>query len=133
MPDQRFLASLFDVSFSSLITTKVIKVIYVLSMVLIGLGALFFVVVAFTKSVVGGLITLLILAPFFALLYLIYVRVLLEIVIAIFRIMETNVELVGLQRERSQVPSSPAPAAPPAPTVPPGPAAPPSTPPPPTA
>jgi Domain of unknown function (DUF4282) len=98
VPDQRFLASLFDVSFSSLITTKVIKVIYVLSMVLIGLGALFFVVVAFTKSVVGGLITLLILAPFFALLYLIYVRVLLEIVIAIFRIMETNVELVALQR-----------------------------------
>ena len=126
MPEQRFLASLFDVSFSSLVTTKVIKVIYVLSMVLIGLGALFFVVVAFTKSVVGGLITLLILAPFISLLYLVYVRVLLEIVIAIFRIMETNVELVGLQRQGSSVPSSPAPA------VPPGPAAPPSMPPPPT-
>ena len=35
-----FLASLFDPSFSSLITTKVIKVIYILSMILIGLGAL---------------------------------------------------------------------------------------------
>jgi hypothetical protein len=127
VPEKRFLASLFDVSFSSLVTTKVIKVIYVLSMILIGLAALFFVVAAFTQSAVGGLITLVIIAPFLSLLYLIYVRVLLEIVIAIFRIMETNVELVGLQRQRSSVPSSPAP------TAPPGPAAPPSTPPPPTA
>jgi hypothetical protein len=40
MGDQGFLASLFDISFSSLITTKVIKVLYLLSMIIIGLLAL---------------------------------------------------------------------------------------------
>ena len=98
MPEQGFLASLFDVEFKSLITTKVIKVLYILSMIVIGLAALAFVGAAFANSVAGGLIVLLIVAPLMALLYLIYVRVLLEIVIAVFRIMETNTELVALQR-----------------------------------
>jgi hypothetical protein len=99
MPDRGFFGSLFDISFSSLVTTKVIKVLYVLSMIMIGLGALFFVGAAFTNSAAAGVFTLIIVAPLFALLYLVYVRVLLEIVIAIFRIMETNVELVALQRQ----------------------------------
>ena len=45
-----FLASLFDLSFSNLITTKVIKVIYILSMILIGLGALVIVIAAFASD-----------------------------------------------------------------------------------
>ena len=69
--EKGFFGSLFDVSFSSLITTKVIKVLYVLSMVLIGLMALVIVASAFTQSVGAGLFTLLILAPLAALLYLI--------------------------------------------------------------
>ena len=93
-----FFASLFDISFSSLITTKVIKVLYVLSMIIIGLGALFFIGAAFADSAAAGVIVLVVVAPLFALLYLVYVRVLLEIVIVIFRIMETNIELVELQR-----------------------------------
>ena len=73
---------------------------------------------AFANSAAFGLLTLVIIAPLFSLLYLIYVRVLLEIVIAIFRIMETNVELVALQRGPSPVPTS-APVDPPTPPVPP--------------
>ena len=115
MPDRGFLASLFDVSFSSLVTTKVIKVLYILSMIVIGLGALGFIGAAFANSVAFGLLTLVIIAPLVSLLYLIYVRVLLEIVIAIFRIMETNTELVALQRGPSPVPvTPPTPPAPPA-------------------
>jgi hypothetical protein len=98
MPERGFLSSLFDISFSSLITTKVIKVLYVLSMIIIGLGALFFIGAAFADSAAAGVIVLVVVAPLFALLYLVYVRVLLEIVIVIFRIMETNIELVELQR-----------------------------------
>jgi uncharacterized protein DUF4282 len=127
MPEQGFLASLFDVSFKSLITTRVIKVIYVLSMVLIGLGALISVAAAFSNSAAAGLITLIVLAPLVSLLYLIYLRVVLEIVIAIFRIMETNVELVALQRGGA------APASTPPAYTPPPPQPPPTTPPPPTA
>ena len=126
MPTQGFLASLFDVSFSSLITTRVMKILYILSMVLIGLTALFFVAsVFYSGGAVAGLFVLVVIAPFVSLLYLVYVRVLLEIVIAIFRIMETNVELVALQRAQPGAPATPvsAPAPPPPP---------PSTPPPPT-
>ena len=114
--EKGFFGSLFDVSFSSLITTKVIKVLYVLSMVLIGLMALVIVASAFTQSVGAGLFTLLILAPLAALLYLIYVRVILEVIICVFRIMETNVELVGLQRAATGQPTPPPPP-PPGPTV----------------
>jgi hypothetical protein len=107
-----FLASLFDLSFSALITTKVIKVIYLLSMILIGLGALVFVAAAFQSSAAAGLFVLLIAAPFVSLLYLIYARVVLEVIIALFRIMETNVELVELQRAASSGPSIPPPTTP---------------------
>ena len=124
MPNQGFLASLFDVSFKSLVTTRVIKVLYILSMVLIGLTALFFVGAAFNNSAAAGLFTLVVIAPFISLLYLVYVRVLLEIVIAIFRIMETNVQLVELQRAQPAAAAAPsqAPAAPqPPPSAPPPP------------
>jgi hypothetical protein len=123
MPEQGFLASLFDVSFSSLITTRVIKVLYVLSMVVIGLTALAFVLAAFRSSAAVGVLVLVIVAPLFSLLYLIYVRVLLEIVIAVFRIMETNRELVGLQRAQAGGGGAPASAVPPPPASPPPPAA----------
>ena len=115
--EKGFLGSLFDVSFSSLITTRVIKVIYILSMILIGLTALAFVAAAFSSSVGAGLFTLIVLAPLAALLYLIYVRVILEVIICVFRITETNVELVALQREAAG-PGTPPPPTPPAPEPP---------------
>jgi hypothetical protein len=124
MGEQGFLASLFDVSFSSLVTTRVIKVLYVLSMIIIGLFALFFVVAAFSNSVASGIVVLLIIAPLACLLYLIYVRVLLELVIVIFRIWETNVELVQLQRSQAAGRSAPPPppsSPPPPPPAPPSP------------
>jgi hypothetical protein len=123
-----FIRSLFDVSFTSLVTTRVIKFLYVLSMALIALGALVFIFAAFRSDVVSGVLVLGIVAPFLSLLYLTYVRVILEIVIAVFRIMETNVELVALARgDAPTAPLAPAPEPPPAPP------APPSVPPPPAA
>jgi Domain of unknown function (DUF4282) len=113
--DKGFFGSLFDISFSSLVATRVIKVLYVLSIVLIGLMALVFVAGAFAQSVGAGLFTLLIVAPLAALLYLIYVRVILEVIICVFRIMETNVELVSLQRAATGQPTPPPTA--PGPTV----------------
>jgi hypothetical protein len=123
--EKGFLASLFDVSFSTLITPKVIKVIYLLSMVLIGLAALVFVVGAFQSSAGAGLFVLIVGAPLVSLVYLIYTRVVLEVIIALFRIMESNVELVALQRAAGSTgpaaPSTPPPPPPPGPTAPPEP------------
>lgn len=127
--EKGFFASLFDISFSSLVATKVIKVIYVLSMVLIGLTSLVIVAGAFSNSVGAGLFTLLVLAPLAALVYLIYVRVILEVIICIFRIMETNVELVSLQRAATGPGTPPPSAPPPGPTVQEPPEPPPSAPP----
>jgi len=92
---KRFFASLFDFSFSSLITTKIIKLIYIISMITIGLLALLFTLVAFRASPVIGVVTLLVLAPLGALIYTIYIRVILEVVIALFRIMENTQQLVA--------------------------------------
>jgi uncharacterized protein DUF4282 len=122
-----FFASLFDISFSSLITTKVIKVVYVISMVVIGLAALVFIIAAAASDDgAGGLIFAIIVTPIFALLYLIYTRIILEVIIVLFRIMESNLELVELQR-RAVGPAAAAPSVPSGPSTPPP--QPPSTPP----
>ena len=93
--ERGFLASLFDVSFESLITTTIIKVVYVLYMIVIGLIALGFTVAAFHASTAAGIFTLLIGAPLASLMYLILVRVFLEAIIALFRIMENTQLMVA--------------------------------------
>jgi hypothetical protein len=47
-------------------------------------------------------------APIAGLLYVIYTRVMLELVMAVFRMMETNTELVALQRSAAGAPPAPA-------------------------
>jgi len=106
-----FLASLFDTSFANLVTPRVIRIIYIISMVVIGLAALFWIGAAFSQSAAFGLLVLVIAAPLVSLLYLIYTRVLLEVIIALFRIMEYNAELVTLQR--AATPGAPAASVPP--------------------
>ena len=100
MEPRGFLASLFDTSFANLITPRVIRVIYIISMVVIGLAALFWIGAAFSQSVAFGLLVLVIAAPIVSLLYLIYTRVLLEVIIALFRIMESNRRARGAAARR---------------------------------
>ena len=122
MEQKGFFGSLFDVSFTSFVTIRIIKVIYIITLVLIGVAALVFVVASFADSVGAGLFVLIIAAPLVSLLYVIYVRVLLEIVIAIFRIAENTGDSVALLR--AQASGSPV-AAQPVPPQPPGSAPPP--------
>lgn len=100
MGDKGFFGSLFDISFTSLVTTRVIKILYVLSLVLVGLFALAFIIGGFANSVGSG-VAALIFAPLVALFYVIYARVILEVLICIFRIMQTNAELVALGRQQA--------------------------------
>ena len=122
MEQKGFFGSLFDVSFTSFVTIRIIKVIYIITLVLIGIAALVFIVASFADSVGAGLFVLIIAAPLVSLLYVIYVRVLLEIVIAIFRIAENTGDSVALLR--AQASGSPV-AAQPVPPQPPGSAPPP--------
>lgn len=85
-----FFASLLDTTFTSLVTTRIIRVVYILALVGIGLTALVYVVAAFQVSSAFGVLTLLVLAPLASLLAIVYTRVLLEALIALFRIMENT-------------------------------------------
>lgn len=93
-----FFPALFDFSFTTFVTSKVIRFLYALSMVGLGLAALLWIVAAFSVSPAFGVLVLLVGAPLFCLLGLIYARVLLEIIIVIFRISEHAAEIAAQGR-----------------------------------
>ena len=83
-----FIGSLFDFGFTSFVTTKVVKVLYVLIMVLLSLTTLAFVISAFAAKPVLGIFVLVIVAPILFFVYLAVWRIFLEILIISFRIAE---------------------------------------------
>jgi hypothetical protein len=85
-----FLHPLFDFSFNQFITSKVVKLLYGLSIIAAGVMAILFVIFGFNISIGFGVFALLIGAPLILLLTVIYSRVCLEIIIAIFRIAENT-------------------------------------------
>jgi glycerol-3-phosphate acyltransferase PlsY len=93
LPDQArgFFASLFDTRFDNLITPGLIRFIYILVMILMTIGYVVAVVAGFNSSGGSGVATLL-LAPIFFLLYLILIRVWLELVVVAFKIREATEE-----------------------------------------
>ncbi len=92
-----FLPALFDFSFSEFVTTKIIKILYGIFIVLAGVAALVAIIAGFSDSAGMGIL-MLILSPFLFLLYLIMARVWLELVIVIFRIAE-NVGEIAEQKK----------------------------------
>lgn len=92
MKHNRFFAALFDLSFSEFITTKLIKLIYAISLVVSGVVIVAGVVTAFTRSAVVGIVAL-VLAPIAFLLSALSARVWTELLIVIFRIAENTGEI----------------------------------------
>ena len=87
-----FFASLFDFSFTEFITTKLIKFLYGLGMLLGAVMALGLIIAGFAQSAIVGILFL-ILSPLVFLLYVIGARVWLELVIVVFRIAEHTAEI----------------------------------------
>jgi len=84
-----FVASLFDFGFTSFVTPKVVKVLYVLIMILLGLGSLASAIFAFQfGGAVAGFFVLLIVAPLVFFVYLSLWRIGLEIFVVVFRLAE---------------------------------------------
>lgn len=79
-----FFGSLFDFSFNSFVTPKIVKVVYVLATIGLAIGYVGFVVAGFTNSVGRGVLTLL-LGALVAILYLALIRMTLEFYYAIVR------------------------------------------------
>lgn len=114
MQVEGFFRSLFDYSFSSFVTPRIIKILYVLATITIGLWTLFIVLAGFNVSSGAGLLTLVIIGPLFFVLSMIYARVLLELVIVFFRI-NGNVQEIRDERVGGAPQPAPAPEPPPAP------------------
>ena len=83
-----FMASLFDFSFTSFVTTKIIKVLYVLITVLVVLSWLGYSAVAFKADAVFGALVLIIIGPLFGIIVLAFWRLILESFVVVFRIAE---------------------------------------------
>jgi hypothetical protein len=86
--EKGFLGSLFDFSFTSMVTPKVIKALYVLFTAWTALWALIFIRLGFHYGAVAGIFILVILVPIFLLLTLGVYRVVLEAFIVLHRIHE---------------------------------------------
>jgi len=93
MADQGFFATLFDTGFSSFITTKFIRILYIVLLFVIAVGA-FMAVFAFTAAfseVLPPAVGFLLALPVAVLGFFVYViiaRIWLEIIIVIFRMAE---------------------------------------------
>ncbi len=87
-----FFASLMDTRFSSLITPKLIRFLYVVSMIVLVIGAIVVIAASFASSTGRGVLAL-ILAPIGALIYLIVIRLYLELIIVTFKIRDAADEV----------------------------------------
>jgi hypothetical protein len=89
-----FFASLFDMSFTEFVTTRIIHVLYIIAIVLAGIGALTILGSGFASGRGAGILGGLVLAPVMFLFWVLCARVWLEVIIVAFRIAENTGRLV---------------------------------------
>ena len=82
-----FFGALFDFSFANFVTPKIVRFVYVLVTVLIGLGWLTVLIAGFAESAGAGIFVLIV-GSLAALVYLTFIRMLLEFCLAIVRMSE---------------------------------------------
>ena len=110
MAEKGFLGSLFDLSFTEFITTRVIKALFILAIIVSAIAAVVIVVSGFVSGALSGIV-LLVISPILFLVYVILARVWLELVIVIFRIAE-NTGRLAEQGQGAAAPTSDPPARP---------------------
>jgi hypothetical protein len=98
--NQGFFESLMDTRFDSLITPKLIRFLYVVSMVILAIGVIVFIIAGFANDAGSGVLAL-ILAPLGALIYLIVIRLYLELIVVAFKIREAAEEIADNTSSRT--------------------------------
>lgn len=88
-----FLASLFDFGFTSFVATKVVKVLYILIVVIAGLYTLFLLTLGFRIGTGAGVLFLLVVCPLFFIVFVAVYRVLLEVMVVIFKMADDLAEI----------------------------------------
>ena len=96
--EKPFFSSLFDFSFSSFITPKIIKILFVIGLILVAIFTLIMIITAFISHIGFGVV-ILILSPIIFFLYTLAVRIYLELLIVIFRIQGDIAELAHRSKE----------------------------------
>jgi len=82
-----FFGALFDFSFTHFVTPMVVKVLYILGTIAIGLAYIVIVIAAFTNSAGGGILAL-IAGAIVAIIYLALFRITLEFYVSVVRMSE---------------------------------------------
>lgn len=102
MPTSRagFFSSLFDLNFSRVVTTRVVKWLYLIVIILVVVGLIGYIATSIISGSVTAIIVSVIIGPLVALLYIILARIGFEVLVAIFRILETNREIAFLERQQ---------------------------------
>lgn len=93
MAQKNSIGMLFDLSFSEFVTTRVIKVLFILGVIFAAIGTITLILGGFSASTGRGSFFL-ILSPLFFFLYVLGVRIWCEMIIVIFRIAENTSRLV---------------------------------------
>ncbi len=91
-----FLKNLFDTSFSEFLTTKIIRVIYIIGIAFSGIAALIFLFSGdqnFFLRLIG--------APLAFFLYVIFLRIWMEVLMSIFKIADNTDKMVATQSSES--------------------------------
>lgn len=91
-----FFKTLFDLSFRTFVTPRIVSMVYVIGIAFGVLAALTAIIGAFVQSVGQGLFVLVIVAPIGFLLFAVYLRVVLEVFIAVIRVAENTARMSGL-------------------------------------
>ncbi|MEW5986066.1 MAG: DUF4282 domain-containing protein [Chloroflexota bacterium] len=100
-----FISALLDLSFTEFITTKLIKVLYVVLLTIIALslvgGVIMGLIALFSGDGILQGLGLICLSPIVAFIYVILARVWTELIIVLFRIAENTTEMVQQGRAKS--------------------------------
>ncbi len=96
--ESNFFKSLFDMSFDEFITTKIIKILYIISIIGSGIIGLMIILSGFATNSGAMGVFFLILGPVVAFINIIVSRVWLELIMVIFKIAE-NTNIIARKKE----------------------------------
>ncbi|ACI22184.1 MULTISPECIES: DUF4282 domain-containing protein [Thermodesulfovibrio] len=103
--EKGFFAQLFDLSFKSFITVKIIKLLYILAIIGSGLIGLMLLIggVSTMKYSPGAGFLQIVLAPLIALLGIIWSRVFLELTVVLFKIEENTAKISEIKEKETKI------------------------------
>jgi uncharacterized membrane protein len=101
MANKGFFGSLFDISFTEFITTRIIKVLFVLAIIGSGIAAVALLVSGIAGGGAGAFASI-ILSPLLFLLSVVLARIWLEVIIVLFRIAENTGKLVEQSKDKDK-------------------------------